>query len=63
MRTVEELVVKLPPEDRARLVKMATESRKTVEELVVFILSQGVSTRAKRIFLAGITSGGIANIF
>lgn len=42
--TVEKIVRALPPEDRMRLRKMATLQKKSVEELVIFLLSKGAST-------------------
>ena len=44
MKTVEEILRALPPEDKKRIEKMAAASKKSIEETVVFILAEGVST-------------------
>lgn len=46
MRTVEELINALPPEDKKRIEKMAASSKKTIEETVVFLLAEGANTSA-----------------
>ena len=44
MKTVEEILCALPPEDKKRLEKLSASSKKTIEETVISILSEGVNT-------------------
>jgi hypothetical protein len=44
MKTVEEILNALPPEDKKRIEKLSAASKKSIEETVVSILSEGVST-------------------
>ena len=62
MKTVEEIVNALPPEDKKRLAKLANAEKKTIEDLVVFILSSGASTPSIALALAGATSAFIFNV-
>lgn len=44
MKTVEEILNALPPEDKKRIEKLAAASKKSIEETVITILTEGVST-------------------
>ena len=44
MKTVEEIVDAIPPEDNLRLRKMAAARNTSVADLVVILLREGVST-------------------
>lgn len=44
MRNVNDIINALPAEDKKRLEKMAEFTKKSIEELAVFLLREGVST-------------------
>lgn len=46
MKTAEELIAALPPEDRRRLEKKAAAEKKDARELVIKILAEGANTPA-----------------
>ena len=53
MKSVEEIIKAMPPEDRLRLQKMANIQKKDIKEVALFILEKGANTRALLTVLAG----------
>jgi hypothetical protein len=53
MKSVEEIIKAMPPEDRLRLQKMANIQKKDIKEEALFILEKGANTRSLLTVLAG----------
>lgn len=57
MKSVNEIIAAMPPEDKKRLEKLAAAEKKTVEEMALFILSKGANTPSIVIAFASAASG------
>ena len=57
MKSVNEIIAAMPPEDKKRLEKLAAAEKKTVEEMALFILSKGANTPSFVVALASAASG------